>query len=431
MPQKAIASATSTIGYLDPWNSTTHNWCSQITGWACDTTDPSKAIQVDLFAPNPYSSGVHSINHVMANTQSTDEAAIAKFCGAATGNTHSYPHRFSFPFPATLANGTPVGIYVYGHALDGTHTALLGHSGTKAACTATSLKPIGPSGYTYCAPEGSPCTLTGTMNVAFGVDGKFEYLTNKTGTIQCTNTTFGGDPAPHITKACFVKASSGSTPTPPSGSGSTSIKVIVGLPGIGSSGNPPQHTTRPVTVELYAPSVTNPGGPGTSPIKTATGTLTYDNGSDNNAGYFVSNTPIGFSGLASGNYQILVKVPQMLYTLAVNAANTDTPHVFTLNANTTTTLDPLVLTSGDVAITSGQLNHLNISDYNLLLSCYGSKAGSSSCPVNGQGPNGINLADLNDDGQVTIVDLNIWLRSLLLLQTNNAQGCSTGDCQGD
>lgn len=229
-----------------------------------------------------------------------------------------------------------------------------------------------------------------------------------------------------------VPAAPTNTPIPsPISTPTTQIKVVLGLPGIGYSGGVPQHTTRPVTVELYSPTVASPGGPGTTPIQTATGTVLYDNGSDNNAGYFVTNSPVSFTNLPSGDYQILVKVPQYLYKLAINAQNTDNNHVFTLNGNTTTVLDPVVLPSGDVAVTSGQLNHLNILDYNILLSCYGDKGSTSSCAVRTAGSGGTNLADLNDDGSIGIVDLNIWLRSLKDLQTSNAPGCDTGDCQGD
>lgn len=226
-----------------------------------------------------------------------------------------------------------------------------------------------------------------------------------------------------------VPVVNGPTPTP-TAAPSTNLTVVLGLPGIGYDGNVPQHASRNITIELYAPAVQNPGGPGTTPVKTATGIVQYDSGSDNNAGYFVSNIPITFNNLVSGNYQILVKLPQYLYKLAKNPQNTDNPTVFTLNTNTTTVLSPLILSSGDVAVTGGQVNHMNINDYNILLSCYGDKA-TSSCPVKTAGAGGTNLADLNDDGNVDIVDLNIWLRSLHLLQKANTLGCDVGDCQGD
>lgn len=238
-----------------------------------------------------------------------------------------------------------------------------------------------------------------------------------------------GAPAKSFKASCQAPSSAPSPSVPPS-SDETKISLVLGLPGVGFDGSAPQHTTRPVTVELYAPNVQSPGGAGTSPIKTATGTVTYDNRTDNNSGYFVSNTPISFSNLSSGKYQILVKMPRYLYKLAINPASTSTQdqYIFTLNANTTNDIAPLILSAGDVAVTSGQLNHLNIFDYNVFLSCIG---GNSSCPVATAGPDGTNLTDLNDDGKVDIIDMNIWLRSLNALNTANALGCDSADCQGD
>ncbi len=66
----------------------------------------------------------------------------------------------------------------------------------------------GPSGFTLCSSEGQTCLLTGTMDVAYGANGSFNYLTNRTGSIDCSNATFG-DPIAGVVKSCYVKNSAG------------------------------------------------------------------------------------------------------------------------------------------------------------------------------------------------------------------------------
>src|SRR5207302_4423903 len=71
----------------------------------------------------------------------------------------------------------------------------------------------GPAGYTLCAGgEGYTCTFTGTRTVAFGANGIFVYKTFTNG-VRCLSDNFGGDPLPHVTKACYV--ASGAAPPPP------------------------------------------------------------------------------------------------------------------------------------------------------------------------------------------------------------------------
>ncbi|HYG63287.1 MAG TPA: M12 family metallo-peptidase [Thermoanaerobaculia bacterium] len=60
---------------------------------------------------------------------------------------------------------------------------------------------VGPEFYDFCAKEGERCNFTGTMNVAYGTDGKFFYRTATSG-IDCNNGTFG-DPIKE-NKACYV-----------------------------------------------------------------------------------------------------------------------------------------------------------------------------------------------------------------------------------
>lgn len=139
--QQHASAISDVIGYLDN-RSAPSKWCSAITGWTCDRSDPSKSITVHFYAPDPYKAGVtHPITATLANNDSGDEAAIAAYCGATTGNKKSYPHRFSLSIPDNLKNNTPIKIYIYGIGLDGVHNPLLTGSGTAVTCTAPEASP--------------------------------------------------------------------------------------------------------------------------------------------------------------------------------------------------------------------------------------------------------------------------------------------------
>ncbi|WP_261663085.1 S8 family peptidase [Deinococcus sp. Marseille-Q6407] len=64
--------------------------------------------------------------------------------------------------------------------------------------------PTGPSGYSLCAVEGSKCDFTGVRDAYFGTAGRY---VNGTGTdgFMCTVQEWGVDPAPGVTKGCFIK----------------------------------------------------------------------------------------------------------------------------------------------------------------------------------------------------------------------------------
>jgi hypothetical protein len=70
----------------------------------------------------------------------------------------------------------------------------------------------GPSGYVFCASENQFCAFSNTRSVAYGADGRFNYLT-LTGGTNCSNTVFN-DPIYGVAKACYTKEVIGSTPTP-------------------------------------------------------------------------------------------------------------------------------------------------------------------------------------------------------------------------
>lgn len=65
-------------------------------------------------------------------------------------------------------------------------------------------KDFAPSGYTLCASEGQRCSFTGTKDVAYGANTKFNYQFGVTNGIDCTNGAFG-DAIIGVPKACYIK----------------------------------------------------------------------------------------------------------------------------------------------------------------------------------------------------------------------------------
>ncbi len=71
----------------------------------------------------------------------------------------------------------------------------------------------GPDGYTYATDEGGTVNVSGTVNIAYGANGKFEFLKNVSSNTPCNNATFG-DPIPGVKKACYIQQVSTTNPNP-------------------------------------------------------------------------------------------------------------------------------------------------------------------------------------------------------------------------
>jgi hypothetical protein len=54
-----------------------------------------------------------------------------------------------------------------------------------------------------CAPEGGNCKVPSSSRVKYGSGDKWSYNNNVTDSINCDNTTFGGDPAFGVAKSCW------------------------------------------------------------------------------------------------------------------------------------------------------------------------------------------------------------------------------------
>lgn len=64
----------------------------------------------------------------------------------------------------------------------------------------------GPLGYTYAANENTSFALNGYMDIAYGANGSFYYKYKQRGNCDCNSNNFGGDPAPMVSKKCYVRA---------------------------------------------------------------------------------------------------------------------------------------------------------------------------------------------------------------------------------
>lgn len=101
---------------------------------------------------------------------------------------------------ATLSNGTACTTGVFGDPLYGTVKTCY----VEAAPPATNV-------WAQCAAENTTCAFSGTTTVAFGANGKFNYVTASNGT-ACTTGVFG-DPLYGTVKACYLVAPPATTTT--------------------------------------------------------------------------------------------------------------------------------------------------------------------------------------------------------------------------
>lgn len=179
------------------------------------------------------------------------------------------------------------------------------------------------------------------------------------------------------------------------------LNLAVLLPGLGAQGNGNTnfHTgnTRKMTISIYSKDAnvhdvtTQPLIP---PLKNIVITYNSNNG-------FFTNASIDLgTGLADNDYQVLVKVPQFLRNRITLSGTTDTTiHLVPGQIIAT----QVTLVPGDVAPI---FNVLDIQDYNALVSCYNKNVTSDPA---------CSMEDINDDGQIDLVDLNLFLRGMRML----------------
>ncbi len=206
------------------------------------------------------------------------------------------------------------------------------------------------------------------------------------------------------------------TPTPGAGSGGIGgqayLNLAVQLTGIGANGNVhPAHSTRLAHIQIYKKG-DNPSQPNILPVANLKNIiLTYNATS----GYFLNPKIDLGKNFATGDYQILVKVPGALRRTVVDKQQNN---VFTITVGQTTILPSINLIAGDVV---PLYNVTDIADFYAIVECYQNFADTAFCTA------GKSLVDLNDDGIVDGIDLNIWLLGMnTLLQADNASGNGNG-----
>ncbi len=171
--------------------------------------------------------------------------------------------------------------------------------------------------------------------------------------------------------------------------GATTLALTLGLSGVGlNGGNPtPLHSNRTITVQLY--------GLNNALVSNQSGTLTYD---------MISKTfkgTINLTNVTTGQYYVKAKIDQYLQKVIPGLSSV--VQTITTGAGNQSAQTTLVV--GDI---NGD-NKINLTDYNLLLSCFGDKSNQGICK---NPTTGMILADLDDSGVVDGIDYNLLIRSL-------------------
>ena len=205
-------------GYTDttsapPTESYTH--CS----WENETCSFSGTKKVRYGANGSYVyKDAVSTSIACTNTAFGDPApGVVKSCGytdtTSAPPTESYTHcsweneTCSFSGTKKVRYGAN-GSYVYKDAVSAsiacTNTAFGDPApGVVKSCGYTDTTSAPPTeSYTHCSWENETCSFSGTKKVRYGANGWYIYKDAVSTSIACTNTAFGGDPAPNVAKSC-------------------------------------------------------------------------------------------------------------------------------------------------------------------------------------------------------------------------------------
>lgn len=183
------------------------------------------------------------------------------------------------------------------------------------------------------------------------------------------------------------------------------LSVDFRLPGIGSqSGNlNPIHKERTLIIYFYSPDK-NSLDQSIKPLTSFKTTAVYD------SGRFVNSNIDLADKVPDGNYQILIKTNQSIYSLVREKSSDVGGKVFEIKKSfgqkiNITNQDILL---GDISPLLDGDGRINTEDFDALANCFGSKADTPSCKDK-------NAADVNDDGSVNGTDYNIMSASLKIL----------------
>ncbi|WP_432021242.1 family 43 glycosylhydrolase [Streptomyces sp. 1222.5] len=206
---------TAGHNYLLRLRSTTTTGCY---GWEYNDTDPYPGGS-EAYSTNNSASFTTEPARDLKFTTDVSAAPVFRPSGLPAGYTQCAAESGHCTFPgkrvAAYGAGISEGAYRFRTASDGTHcnTAAFGGDplfGTPKNCY--TAPPGGPSGYTYCASEGSSCSVDGPAMVAYGKAGAFTYKLVDNGALACNLSTFGTDPLYGVVKSCYTAPA-----TPPAG----------------------------------------------------------------------------------------------------------------------------------------------------------------------------------------------------------------------
>lgn len=182
--------------------------------------------------------------------------------------------------------------------------------------------------------------------------------------------------SPTPTPTCAGGQCSTPTPTPTFPPGSTALRVSFTLPGIITGA----HRAR--TGEVIIVNNQN------QEVRRVAGNFEFSG---------VYSATVNLGAFTTGSYIVKLKADNSLAKLI--------PGIHTLTSGQANTVPQVTLVTGNINQTGSSANRLDITDYQALLDCARNNA---SCTSEKRA-----LADLNDDGQVEEIDLNILLRGFL------------------
>jgi hypothetical protein len=231
-------------------------------------------------------------------------------------------------------------------------------------------------------------------------------ITMQTSNAQTTTPTATPTPLPTRTPTPTLTPTTTPTPTPkptntpaPTNTPipqSTKLSLNLLLQGIGYGGDnqtpnaagnfTPLSPTREVTVLLFDGNNQN--------VATQLGTVTFNNSGGNFLGNISFSPPIPL-----GSYVVKIKSPRYL--------RRQTPGFITITSSNQTGTISLAQTTLVVGDSNGD-DLIDILDFNILLDCYSDLLPPKSCSDETKKTS----ADLNDDGKVNGVDINLFLRNL-------------------
>ncbi len=175
---------------------------------------------------------------------------------------------------------------------------------------------------------------------------------------------------------------------PPADSTTPGVNVTVSLQGIGPNANI-KNNNRTAVIKIY-----KNGKIGSTSDYVAQGLLTYDSASGN-----FTNPDFDLGAIPEGEYRLILQIEKYLDEQLINKS--DSKNVFLLAPGAVIEAVKVQMRPGDISPLPKGDNYVNIIDYNAIIGCLPG-APPSACLNR-------DFADLNDDGQVDQIDLDLLL----------------------